>query len=183
MLVIGVSDSDEHLVFHAALLQLRLPVLYGLWKHTKPEVYQCENTEMAVVRKVAQWVYSNDYDERNVVGTPRPTEDADNRADASIHLHAGVYIFAHVYGVEELQELALVKLKESLTKLIKGEASTKPETIVPVLSRLFSQLHETDSLLKDLTQNMMKSWLSSSEDDPWASRESTSGADELSWDM
>lgn len=164
MLQIGVDNNDKAFLIHAALLQDRCPELFNLWNKTKPDVYRCEDTEMAVLHKVMQWMYNGFYDEHHDAKDAETEADDHNAINEGVFLHAGIYIFGHIYLIDELKEIASLKFRDSLVELKKADSAIAVQQTVSVVYKLFSQLHETDSLLNELVKIMLKG---SSDEPEW----------------
>lgn len=104
-------------------------------------------------------MYTGTYDDDNeeeVTGTTEVQSGVEN-PDSNIQvidLHAEVYIFAQVYLIEGLNNIALLSIQRILAGKHERIRSLKAEKFVPVLKKLFCRLPDADPLLNLLTRSM-----------------------------
>lgn len=146
------ANSSRKFRIHEDLLASKCRAIHaaftGDFKEKKDGAYTIQDTTDETVARFVEWAYKNDYsDEVRFSGASSLSENMDEEErNYSLLAHAQIYVFAHVYVIENLQSLAYDRLTANIIAL--GPNTLDYLTaIIRMLDTTFSSLHQDDKLL------------------------------------
>ena len=146
------ASSSRKFRIHEDLLASKCKAIHaaftGDFKEKKDGAYTIQDTTDETVARFVEWAYKNDYSvEVRFSGASSLSEKMDEEGrNCSLLVHAQIYVFAHVYGIESLQSLAYNKLTANIIALHPNTLDYLT-AIIRTLNTTFSSLHQDDKLL------------------------------------